>query len=56
MVELTISDPSHDRVGARLLSRCRLADFSSEFGEVVVGRLENVAAFELGTDGDLEQF
>ncbi len=56
LVELTIADASHDRVGARLLTRCRLADFSSEFGKVVVGRLQNVATFELGAHGELEQF
>ncbi len=49
LVELTIADASHDRVGARLLTRSRFADFSSQLGEVVVGRFKDVTAF--GTPG-----
>ncbi len=56
LVELTIADASHDRVGARLLTRCGLADFGGEFGEVVVGCVEYVATFEFGTHRNLEQF
>ena len=56
VMELTIADAAHDRVGARLLTRCRFADFSSQFGEVVVGRFEDVATFEFGAHGDLEKF
>ena len=56
MVELTIADASHDRVGARLLTRGRFTDFCSQFGEVVVGRVEDVTSFEFGAQSDLEQF
>lgn len=55
LVELTIADASHDRV-ARLLTSCRSADFCGQFGEVVGGRFEHVAAFEFGAYGHLEEF
>ena len=56
LVELTIADSSHDRVGTRLLTRGRFTDLGSQFGEVVVGRVEDVTSFEFGAHGDLEQF
>ena len=56
LVQLAIADASHDRVGARLLACSRFAHFCGQFGEVVVGRVERVAAFEFGTYGDLEKF
>ena len=56
LVELTIADASHDRVGAGLLTCGRFANFGSEFGEVVVGRFEDVTKFEFGAHRDLEQF
>jgi len=54
LVELTIADASHDRVGSRLLTRCWFADFGDEFGEVLVGCVKYVATFEFGTHGNLE--
>ena len=48
MVELTIADALHDRVGARLLTRGRFTDFCSQFGEVVVGRFEDVCGVHVG--------
>ena len=56
LVELTIADASHDRVGSRLLTHCWFADFGDEFREVIVGCVEYVATFEFGTHGNLEQF
>ena len=56
LVELTIADASHDRVGAGLLTCGRFANFGSEFGEVVVGRFKDVTKFEFGAHRDLEQF
>ena len=51
LVESTIADASHDRVGARLLTRGRFADFCSQLGEVVVGRFKDVTTFEFGALG-----
>ena len=56
VVELTIADASHDRVGASLLTRCWFADFGGEFGEVVVGCVEYVATFDFSTHRNLQQF
>ena len=53
-MELTIAE-SHDRVGARLLTRGRFANFCSQLGEVVVGRFKDVTTFEFGAHGHLQQ-
>ena len=56
LVELTIADASHDRIGSRLLTLCWFADFGGEFGEVVGGCIQYVETFEFGTHGNLQQF
>lgn len=54
-MELLIADASHDRLSARLLTRCRLANFGSQLGEVNIGRFKDITSFEFGAHGDLEQ-
>lgn len=55
MIELAVPDTTDDGIGVGALPSSRLTYFFGEGSEVVVGRVERVATFELGAYGDLQE-